>query len=313
MADSHYSYNDEGKYCLYTVADAQKIALPSPVGNATNRYELNWFINEIKKAFRGCEVRPDHSWSASGNNSRDTVYHVYYPEDEYTMGWIDVGFCHTNEKMVYRVYSRDITNNKHSNYSSEFRTKITALQGQAKQNAKKYLRRCTHSEVVLASRTKCRSALMHAVDDTQTKHQNAWTQLLGADWNETVEQVATPILNEMYMLLDSGHEFLDKTVPDNLMSLRVTKGVKDQSKADAEMPMYAIRVYERLGKQAFDVCTVGDMHNMQRTTLLGFDTYYDDLPDGVLGKLSTLSICGVGDYIPQVGYRHSEALFYVTQ
>ena len=308
MAESHYSYNEEGKYCLYTVADVQKIALPSPVGNATNRYELNWFINEIKKAFRGCEVRPDNE-----DNSRDMVYHVYYPEDEYTMGWIDVGFCHTNEKMVYRVYSRDITNNKHSNYSSEFRTKITALQGQAKQNAKKYLRRCTHSEVVLASRTKCRSALMHAVDDTETKHGTAWTQLLGARWDKTNEDRCTPILNEMYMLLDSGHEFMDKTVPDNLTSLRVAKEVKDQSKADAEMPMYAVRVYERLGKQAFDVCPVGDMHNMERTRLLEFDTYSGDLPDGVLGKLSTLSICGVGDYIPQVGYRHSEALFYVTQ
>jgi hypothetical protein len=308
MAASHYSYNEEGKYCLYMVADVQKIALPSPVGNASNRYELNWFINEIKKAFRGCEVRPDNE-----DNSRDMVYHVYYPEDEYTMGWIDVGFCHTNEKMVYRVYSRDITNNKHSNYSSEFRTKITALQGQAKQNAKKYLRRCTHSEVVLASRTKCRSALMHAVDDTETKHGTAWTQLFGARWDKTNEETTTPILNEMYMLLDSGHEFMDKTVPDNLTSLRVAEEVKAQSKADAEMPMYAVRVYERLGKQAFDVCSVGDMHNMHGTRLLEFDTYYDVLPDGVLGKLSTLSICGVGDYIPQVGYRHSEALFYVTQ
>lgn len=310
MAESHYSYNEEGKYCLYTVADVQKIALPSPVGNATNRYELDWFINEIKKAFRGCEVRPDHE-----NNARDMVYHVYYPEDEYTMGWIDVGFCHTNEKMVYRVYSRDITNNKHSNYSAEFRTKVTALPIQAMRNAKKYLRRCTHSEVVLASRTKCRGALMHVVDNTQDKHCTAWTQLFGARWDKTNEETATPILNEMYMLLDSGHEFMDKTVPDNLTSLRVAKEVKDQSKADAEMPMYAVRVYERLGKQAFDVCPVGDMHNslMDRTRLLEFDTYYDDLPDGVLGKLSTLSICGVGDYIPQVGYRHSEALFYVTQ
>lgn len=308
MAESYYSYNEEGKYCLYTVADVQKIALPSPVGNATNRYELNWFIDEIKEAFRGCEVRPDHD-----SSYRDTVYHVYYPEDEYTMGWIEVGFCHTKEKIVYSVYSRDIVNNKHSNYSSEFRTKVTALQDRAVKNAKKYLRRCTHSEVVLASRTKCRSALMHAVDNTQDKHSTAWTQLFGAKWDKTNEETATPILNEMYMLLDSGHEFLDKTVPDNLTSLRVAKEVKDQSKADAEMPMYAVRVYERLGKQAFDVCPVGDMHNMERTRLLEFDTYYGDLPDGVLGKLSTLSICGAGDYIPQVGYRHSEALFYVTQ
>ena len=141
---------------------------------------------------------------------------------------------------------------------------------------------------------------MRAVDDTQTKHCTAWSRLLGGEWNETREQVTAPILNEMYMLLDSGYEFLDKTVPDNLTSLRVAKGAKDQSKYDAEMPMYAIRVYERLG-------------NMKRNTPPRATTYYDDLPDGVLGKLSTLSICGVGDYVPQVGYRHSEALFYVTQ
>ena len=58
----------------------------------------------------------------------------------------------------------------------------------------------------------------------------------------------------------------------------------------------------------WEICTI-----WRGTRLLKFDTYYGELPDGVLGKLSTLSICGVGDYIPQVGYRHSEALFYVTQ
>ncbi len=213
MAESHYSYDEEGKYCLYTVAEAQKIALPSPAGNATNRNELGWFIAEVKKAFRGCEVRPDHD-----SSHRDTVYHVYYPEDEYTMGWIEVGFCHTKEKIVYSVYSRDIVNNKHSNYASGFRTKVAALPVQAMRNAKKYLRRCTHSEVVLASRTKCRSALMRAVDDTHIKHCTAWSRLLGGEWSETREQVTAPILNEMYMLLDSGYEFLDKTLPDNIFS-----------------------------------------------------------------------------------------------
>jgi hypothetical protein len=307
---SSYSFNEEGRFHLTTVAEAQKIAVPSPVGNATNRYELDWFIKEIKKAFRGCEVRPDHDSSIT---HRDTVYYVYYPEDEYTMGWIEVGFCHTKEKIVYSVYSRDITNNKHTNYSSEFRTKVTALQGQAIQNAKKYLRRFTHREVVLASAGPCRTVVRNAVEDTTNKYCTAWRQLFGADLNNTHEKTVTPMLNEMYTLLDTGHEFLDKTIPDNLTSLRVTKEVKDQSDADANMPMYAVRVYERLGKQAFDVCPLEDLTLMARNAKLEFATYYDDLPEGVLGKLSTLSICEDGAYVPQVGYRHSEGVFYVTQ
>ena len=307
---SNYSFNEEGRFDLTTVAEAQKVSLPSPVGNATNRYELDWFIKEIKKAFRGCEVRPDHY---SGITHRDTAYHVYYPEDEYTMGWIEVGFCHTKEKIVYTVCSRDITNNKHTNYSSEFRQKVTALQGQARQNAKKYLRRFTHREIVLASAGRCRTVVRNAVEGNMEKYCTAWRQLFGADLNSTNEKTVTPMLNLMYTLLDTGHEFLDKTIPDNLTSLRVTKEVKDQSDADANMPMYAVRVYERLGKQAFDVCPLEDLTLMARNAKLEFATYYDDLPEGVLGKLSTLSICEDGTYVPQVGYRHSEGVFYVTQ
>lgn len=310
---TNYAYNAEGKFNLVSVAEAQEIPLESPIGNTVTHKEIQWFIAEIKKAFRGCEIRPDEVSGSSSYHSNDAWYYVYFPEDEYVMGFINVGFCHTNEKMVYRVYSRDITNNKHTNYSREFRTKTTALQGTAIKNAKKYLRRFTHREVVSASGGVCIKVMRHAVEDTQTKHCTAWRQLFGTDLNDTHEKAVTPMLNEMYMLLDTGHEFVDKTVPDNLTSLRVTKEVKEQSDADMKMPMYAIRVYERLGKQAFDIAPIEDLGRMDRSVKLEFATYYDDLPEGVMGKLSTLSICGIGDYVPQVGYRHSEAVFYVTQ
>ena len=77
--------------------------------------------------------------------------------------------------------------------------------------------------------------------------------------------------------------------------------------------MYCIRVYERLGKQAFDVCPIENPNGVARNQDFEWAMYYDDLPEGVLGKLSTLSICEDNAYVPQVGYRHSEAVFYVTQ
>lgn len=308
---ANYMYDAHGKCQIHTVAEAQKIPLESPVGDMTNRFELHWFITEIKKAFRGCEVRP--SGEVSGYQSNDMWYYVYFPEDEYVMGFINVMFCHNNEKMVYNVYSRDITNNKYTNYSNEFRIKTTALQGTAIKNAKKYLRKFTHRELVLASGGVCRTVMRNTVENTIDKYCTAWRQLFGTDLSNTHEKAVTPMLNEMYMLLDTGHEFIDKTIPDNLTSLRVAKEVREQSDADMNMPMYAIRVYERLGKQAFDVAPLKDLGLMARDANLEFATYYDDLPEGVMGKLSTLSICGIGDYVPQVGYRHSEAVFYVTQ
>jgi hypothetical protein len=310
-------YDIHGKCQIHTVAEVLEVVTspePNLIGNATNRKEMRWFAQEVKKAFRGCEVR------ASSSDINHSVYHVYMSDDEYVMGWIDVDFDHAKEKLVYVVHSRDIQNNKYDNHSEGFRTRVSTLAHVGLKNAKKYLRRFSHEEVVLASGGVCRTVMRNAVEGTIDKYCTAWRQLFGTDLNTTHEKAVTPMLNEMYMLLDTGHEFIDKTIPDNLTSLRVTKEVKEQSDADMNMPMYAIRVYERLGKQAFDVAPLEDGIRRHRDAILKtrdanleFATYYDDLPEGVMGKLSTLSICGIGDYVPQVGYRHSEAVFYVTQ
>jgi len=302
-----FAYNEAGRFKICSVANAQEIPLESPVGNATNRLELAWFIAEIKKAFRGCEIRP------SDSESRHAVYYVYMPEDELVMGYIDVDFCHAREKLVYTVSSRDVTNNKYSNYSDEFRTKVTAVQGTAIKNAKKYLRRFTHSELVKATYGDCEEAMARTYRRAISDFSRNWENLFGTDWNSSKGSTCDPLLNEMYMLLDSGHKFVDLDVPNNLTTLREARTVKDQADSDKSLPMYAVRVYERMDKQAFDICPLENMGLMARNAALESATYYDDLPEGVMGKLSTLSICEVGEYVPQVGYRYSEAVFYVAQ
>jgi len=304
-----FSYNDSGKFEVHTVADvlATGMSVDEIKDSAPITESLIYFIGEVKRAFKGCELR------GSANESQYSIWHVYMPDDEYTMGWIDVEWDNDNEKVVYVVQSRLITNNKFNNYSSEYRYKNTTVPTVAIKNAKKYLRRFTHSEVVHATVMDCSSAVRRSANDTLTVFSDTWRKLFGVDWNESIGTKCTPIVTEMYRLLDSGYEFIDKNTKENVRQLRVETEAFRQGERDRELPMYCVRVYERLGKQAFDVCPIENPNGVARNQNFEWAMYYDDLPEGVLGKLSTLSICEDGAYVPQIGYRHSEAVFYVTQ
>ena len=308
---ANYMYDIHGKCQIYTVAEVLKVVTypePNLIGNATNRREMQWFAQEVKKAFRGCEVR------ASSSDINHSVYHVYMSDDEYVMGWIDVDFDHAKEKLSYVVHSRDIQNNKYDHYSEGFRTKVSTLAHVGLKNAKKYLRRFSHEEVAFASIDKFKKASYGYRSSSSEAHSNIWRNMFGSSWDKSMEEACAPILKEMYLLLDSGHEFMDKSLSNNLTALRAGKAIKDQAEEDRNLPLSVVRVYEKLGNQAFDVCPIEDITVVARNATLKWGTYYEDtLPEGVLGKLSTLSICEEDAFIPQVGYRHSEAVFYVTQ
>ena len=306
-----YMYDIHGKCQIHTVAEVLKVVTspePNLIGNATNRKEMQWFAQEVKKAFRGCEVR------ASSSDINHSVYHVYMADDEYVMGWIDVDFDHAKEKLSYVVHSRDIQNNKYDNHSEGFRTKVSTLAHVGLKNAKKYLRRFSHEEVARASIDKFKHAAYRYRSSSSEAHSNIWRNMFGSSWDKNMEEACAPILKEMYLLLDSGHEFMDKSLANNLTGLRAGKAIKDQAEEDRNLSLSVVRVYEKLGNQAFDVCPIEDIRGLARNATLKWATYYEDtLPEGVLGKLSTLSICEEDAFIPQVGYRHSEAVFYVTQ
>lgn len=323
-------YDKHGNCEVYTVAEA--IEGPKPFPTADQEYhlldverresrELNWFVQEIKKAFRGCEIR------SSSSHPPSCVYHVYMPEDEYTMGWIDVSLDysprHSGQEIVYTVHSRDIRNKKFDKHSSGSRRKHTIRRSTALKNAKRYLRRFSHTEVIQVSIQDYQSHVSRADYDAGQKHRDAWDELFGSygssgSLNTERQAKCAPLLNELYLLLDSGHTFLDASLGSNLTSLRSSKEILEQSLIDSELPVYGIRVRERMGQQVFDVCFIEDAQKINKgedLSKLSWDTHMHDetLPEGVIGKLSTLAICEKGTYVPQVGYRHSEAVFYVTK
>ena len=44
-----------------------------------------------------------------------------------------------------------------------------------------------------------------------------------------------------------------------------------------------------------------------------FTRYTDDLPEGIMGKVSVLTMVDSGIYVDDVGYRAGESMFYVTK
>ena len=316
---SDYIYDKYGSCEVYTVAEVTAVGMEeselAPSVLVYARDELNWFMQEIKKAFRGCEIRP------SSSDTPRCVYHVYMPEDEYTMGWIDVSLDyshrHSGQEIVYTVHSRDIRNKKFDKHSSGSRRKHTIRKSTALKNAKRYLRRFSHTEVIQVSIQEYQSRVSRADYDARQKHGDAWEELFGSYVNPNGAKAA-PLLRELYLLLDSGHTFLDASLGSNLTSLRSNKEILEQSLTDSELPVYGIRVRERIGQQVFDVCFIEAAQKINKgedLSKLAWDTHMHDetLPEGVIGRLSTLAICEKGTYVPQVGYRHSEAVFYVTK
>jgi len=78
-----------------------------------------------------------------------------------------------------------------------------------------------------------------------------------------------------------------------------------------------VRVHERIGTQMFEVTktdssVISHYRPKEGVDFVGVLTA-DDLPEGVLGKLGVMAICENGAYVPQVGYRYDESIFYVTQ
>ncbi len=43
------------------------------------------------------------------------------------------------------------------------------------------------------------------------------------------------------------------------------------------------------------------------------ETYYDDLPEHILGRLAVMSMVEDGAFVPGVGFKHTEGMFYVAR
>jgi hypothetical protein len=267
----------------------------TPVGG------LSVFMNKVREAFRGVEfilVNNNRAW-------------VYYPNEPYPMGYIGYGDFRTEVvgDDTYMVASRTITNDKYASYQDQHHMKMTVNMTTAIRNAKRFLRNFSTREMARANVRDAVSKSQENEGSLGTEYRSAMRGLFD---NESSQ--SNRMLTELRNLVDTGHEFVDPAFGSELTAMFK---LYDDHKLVKDKPIhcYFVRVYERFGKQTFDVCMVDNLHKgLWRTDVSTEITRYtDDLPEDIMGKVSMLAMVENGTYVDDVGYRADEGLFYVVR
>ena len=269
--------------------------------------ELQEFMAEIRKSFRGVLFTPD-----AGDKRK--VY-VHMPNDPYVMGYIGYGDFLTTAKAMqssYVISSRHIMNYKYADYNDQHYMAMSINLSTAVRNAKKYLRPLTTKDMALDQWTESdmRRKSKNTKSEMEVKRNNALSDLL-AKSNREKNIDYNPMLEYMRTLVKVGHEFTDKELESNLLSyFALEKDVNAFSGNDVDVDY--VRVYEKYGKQVFDVVRL-IREDSYRSTLGNLTTYdKDKVPEDVMGKVSVLSMVENGHWGDDVGYRVDATMFYVT-
>ena len=271
--------------------------------------ELQEFMAEIRKSFRGVLFTPD-----AGDKRR--VY-VHMPNDPYVMGYIGYGDFQTTAKAMqssYVVSSRHIMNYKYADYNDQHYMAMSINLSTAIRNAKKYLRPLTTKDMALDDWTE--ADMRRKSKDTKSamdvKRNNTLSDLLAKN-NREKKIEYNPMLEYMRTLVKVGHEFTDKELESDLLSYFKLEEDANAVSSDGVDVDY-VRVYEKYGKQVFDVVPlIRDKARYGRSDLGNLTTYdKDKVPEDVMGKVSVLSMVENGHWVDDVGYRVDATMFYVT-
>tara|TARA_R110000868_G_scaffold8061_3_gene41710 strand:+ start:92 stop:772 length:681 start_codon:yes stop_codon:yes gene_type:complete len=225
-------------------------------------------------------------------------------------------YTHGEGDPMYAVSSHRIKNNRHDSGSNEHRQCHSINLKTAVKNAQKYLQRLSHAEMVEATAHHCYDAINDYLRSQTQKVDNLIREVFsyGFDMRGGVPHH----VKEMFHLAEMEHKFLDLEWGRKLSKARIEYNNHVQTLADCSSDVYCVQVYEKLGTTMFDVTKTVDSHrNMEysrykKEASLGSLTM-EELPEGVIDKVSALAICMYGEFIPCVGYRFDESIFYVTQ
>jgi len=277
---------------------------------ASNRAAINQPIGlvdfgyEVEASIPGCKVVPvDHNWSW-----------VYMPNDTFAMGKIGYGVFTVNGKggHTYTVQSHTIKNSKYNDWSSQRHMKSSIRREQAVGNARTYLRRLNMSEVGQATHGFVRDKIATMRRELRTVVNTLEIAMFGVSISSAYKDVASPARDELMHLLDSGYEFLQPELRDNLQKYRDAKA--EVANAHEACNMWLVVVSERLGKQRVEVAPIDRVDNYFSIDRMdGVETYQDDVPEHIAGKVAVLNMVEEGQYIHNVGVRAAEGVYYVAR
>ena len=253
-------------------------------------------------------------------------YWLYRDDCPYILGWIGYGDYRDggDGTPMYVVQARTIVNGKYNPYSSQYFMKMSTNVDVALRNAKKFIRMMSPQELAAIHMQDASDAVDSVVEAAGNQFTEIRKKVIDVVGHSLLPNEGSTLLNELRHLMNSNHEFIDASFSDNLATFFAKQDELVRLR-NRIVPMWFIRVYDRMEQQVFDVIDIDKAKYSTSVHIIAsrpanikisddVSRYTaDNLPEEIMQKLSVLNILQAGDYVDDVGFSAGEGMFYVVQ
>ena len=303
---------EDSTFAVFTFRGGKAVSNNIDASKLTSDVVPLEYLREVSKALRdNCKFACDRTLGLWRR------YYVYTPDSMFVMGWVaygDYGLdTPTGDKFVvgsHRIINRKYCEDRDQHHMSFSTKMVTAVR-----SAKRYILPIGHGEVARRTINDTNHTVAAFNSEISSLAKVALSKI-GLEGRLT-EVSSSDVWAELCHKLDTNNPFLsaefERYVGEAREKINVWK-VHQSASTD----MYCVRVYERLGKQVFDVNLISDLPNTYNwrpvhNADFGNRRYnsMDELPEEIMNKISALSICEVGGFVEEVGHRSMNTLYYV--
>jgi|VirMetMinimDraft_7_1064189.scaffolds.fasta_scaffold00737_9 hypothetical protein len=265
------------------------------------------FADEVCKVLRTKKCRRNTS-----------SYWLYRDDCPYVLGWVGHGNYRADRKgeKMYTVYASTIENNKYSEWRDQYYMRMSINKDTAIRNAKKYMRVMLPRDLAGIRVREATYAVDKVLSEAKTEFNEAKDAVIdvGTSLNSVESFCNSVLIQELSHLVKLDHQFLDSGFKDRLSTL-FEKQDRLIDLKNRSVPLWFVYVYERMGRQVFDVVGINNAQSTWEFTIDPHSTRYLDteLPEDIMQKLSVLNMIPDDDYVDGVGFNAGEGMFYVTR
>ncbi len=252
-------------------------------------------------------------------HARDSrSYWIYRDDCPYVLGWVAYGDYRDggDGTPMYVVQARTIVNGKYAEYSKQYFMKMSTNFDVAVRNAKKFIRMMSPQELAGTRMRDASNAVDGVVDVAKTEFTEIRNKVIDVESSlySSRTNEGSSLLNELRHLMNSNHEFIDTMFGENLATF-FAKQEELVRLRNRTVPMWFVRVYDRMEQQVFDVIDIDKAESAYGAEISDDVKRYtaDTLPEDIMQKLSVLNILQANDYVDDVGFSAGEGMFYVVR
>lgn len=264
---------------------------------------LREFMRSVRQLYPKCQF-------AKESHGFPRLVHVYHSWKPMTMGMIGYGnYRETGGEENFIVWSPNITNDKYSSNSVQYRMKMTKNIKVAQRSVNKFIRDVSITDLTQVFEYRTRHLWDLTASSADTKIVDMFLNMFNKD-NRKV------ILRELQHLIKTDHEFFDPKFGSQAKEIvsMFEKSTEILKERKASMVMVSVEQHTNVGNK-FVLARIPDISDYsalwEELGTFTEDTLQTEYPD-IFGKLNVLQMCEVNQWVDGVGYKSVPTVYNVV-